>query len=263
MRKSRWLMIALSCSLAPLAISNAQTPDAPKAEAQDFMHDVIGALTQPNWNVFLHGGWASSDRFLLQQTTRAEDQRALEGSHGYNVGIGAGTDILLRMGFRASYTFTSSRLKFHTDNGDGSQAFDVGDVGTVMTHTAALEVMRYMLPSRSAFTPYGTLGIQGTWWALSDKSSLVSSSGSSTQFSASPLFSFGFQFKATDKWSGRMEAALASGHNPFTGNKSFRALTGSTIDEPTSVSRTDYRFVAVYHFSRLKSLASMLPVAHQ
>jgi len=265
MVKSRWLKIALTSALvAPLAISNAQTPTTPKEQAQDFMHDVLGALFTPNWNLFAHGGWATSDRFLLEQAANpADGQRSLESNHGYNVGIGAGIDILLRMGFRGSYTFTSSQLKYRTDNGDGSSLLDVDDVGTLMTHTASLEVMRYMLPSRSSFTPYGTLGIQGTWWALDEKSPLVSSTGASTQFSLSPLFAFGVQFKATDKWSGRFEASLAGGHNPFTGENSFRGLAGPNIDEPTSVSRTDFRFAAVYHFSRQKSVTEMVPVARR
>jgi opacity protein-like surface antigen len=258
-------MITFICSAAtPLAMSNAQTPDSPREQAQDFVHDVLGALLRPNWNLFAHGGLATSDRFLLQQAPSPNDgQRSLEGAHGYNLGLGAGVDILLRMGFRGTYTFTSSNLKFRTDNGDGSSALDSDNVGTLMTHTASLEVMRYMLPARSAFTPYGTLGIQGTWWALDEKSPIVTASGASTQFSVSPLFSFGVQFKATEKWSGRLEASLASGHNPFTGKNSFRALAGQTLDEPTSVGRTDFRFAAVYHFSRQAKLLRTAPVAHR
>jgi opacity protein-like surface antigen len=265
MSKSRWLKIALTSALvAPWTIANAQTSTTPKEQAQDFMHDVLGALFSPNWNLFAHGGWATSDRFLLEQAANpADGQRSLESKNGYNVGLGAGVDILLRLGFRASYTFTSSQLKYRTDNGDGSDLLDIDDVGTLMAHTASLEVMRYMLPSRSAFTPYGTVGIQGTWWALDEKSPMVSSSGASTQFSLSPLFAFGVQFKATEKWSGRLEASLAGGHNPFTGKNSFRGLAGPNIDEPTSVGRTDFRFAAVYHFSRQKSVTEMIPVAHR
>jgi opacity protein-like surface antigen len=260
----RWVMIASLSLVAPQAVSQAQTPDTPKEQATDFMHDVMGALLRPNWNLAVHGGFATSDRFLLQQAPDpADGQRSLESRHGYNVGLGAGIDILLRMGARATYTFTSSNLKFRTDNGDGSNLLDTDDIATLMSHTASLEVMRYMLPSRSAFTPYGTLGIQGTWWVLDDKSPVVTSSGASTQFSVSPLFSFGVQFKATDRWSGRLEAALASGHNPFTGKNSFRALAGQTLDEPTSVSRTDFRFAAVYHFSRSKALTELPGVARK
>ena len=252
MSKSRWLVVALICSLLALPrTSDAQAIDSIKAEAKDFVKDVLGALLGPNWNLFAHGGFATTDRFLLQRAVNTIDEkRALQSSTGYNVGLGAGVDILLRMGFRASYTFTSSDLNFRTDNGNGSDALDIDDVGRVRTHTAALEVMRYMLPTRAKINPYGTLGIQGTWWDLDDKSALVTSNGASTPFGISPLFSFGVQVRAADHWSGRLEVALSSGNNPFTGNKSFRALSGPTIDEPTSIGRTEYRIAGVYHFGR-------------
>jgi hypothetical protein len=160
--------------------------------------------------------------------------------------------VLLRLGLRASYTFRSSQLNFKTDNGDGSDALDIDDVGTLMSHTATLEIMRYMLPTQAPLNLYGTLGIHGTWWVLDEKSPLVTSGGASTPFSGSPVFSFGVQFKATHSWSGRLEATLSSGHNPFTGNKSFRSLAGPVFDEPTSVGRTDYRVAGVYHFGKPK-----------
>jgi hypothetical protein len=125
----------------------------------------------------------------------------------------------------------------------------------------ALEVMRYMLPSGAAITPYGTLGIQGTWWALDEKSTIITSQGASTQFSISPLFSFGVQFKASKDFSARLEATLSSGHNPFTGKRSYRALTGTTIDEPTDVRRTDFRLAGVYHFGRPGMKTTTAPVA--
>jgi opacity protein-like surface antigen len=265
MSNSRWLVVALICSVVAMpTTSKAQVPDSTKAEAKDFVHDVLRALLGPDWNLFAHGGATTDDRFVLQRAVNTIDgERALQSSTGFAVGGGAGVDILLRMGFRASYTFTSRDLNFKTNNGDGSNALDIDDVGTLKTHTAALEVIRYMLPTRAAINPYGTLGIQGSWWVLDEKSPLVTSNGAGTQFSGSPLFAFGVQFKASDKWSGRLEAALSSGRNPFTGNKSFRALSGPTIDEPTGVSRTDYRLAGVYHFGKPKMPTATSPVARR
>lgn len=269
MSTSRLLVSALICSLVAMpATSKAQATDSTKGqlkeEAQDFVHDVLKALLTPNWNVFAHGGATTDDRFLLQQAVGPVlGERALQTSTGFNVGAGAGVDILLRMGFRGSYTYRSSNLNFKTDDGTGSNALNIDDVGTLKTHTAALEVMRYMLPSRATITPYGTLGIQTTWWVLDSKSPLVTTSGASTQFSISPLFSFGVQFKAADHWSGRLETALSSGHNPFTGNKSFRAVSGPSIDEPTGVNRTDFRVAAVYHFGRPQIPSINSPLARK
>jgi hypothetical protein len=252
MSKSRWLTIALFCPLVAMpTISRAQA-DSTKAEAEDFIRDVIRALGGPNWNAFAHGGFTTGHRFVLQHAANTVDgQRALQSATGYNLGLGAGVDILLRMGFRANYTFTSSGLNFKTDDGNGSDALNIDDVGTLKTHTLALEVMRYMLPSRAAITPYGTLGIQGTWWVLDEKSPLVISNGT-TPFAIGPLFSFGVQVKAAEHWSGRAEISLSSGHNPFTGNTSFRALSGPTIEEPSSVNRTEYRLAGVYSFGKSK-----------
>jgi hypothetical protein len=256
MSTSRSLVTALICSLVAVPMTaNAQAPEPTKEpikeQAEDFGHDVLHALIGPNWNLFAHGGFTSDDRFLLQRAPGAiERERSLQSSAGYNVGAGVGVDILLRMGFRASYTFRSSDLNFKTDDGNGSDALNMDNVGTLKTHTAALEVIRYMLPSHATINPYGTLGIQGTWWQLDSKSPLITSAGASTPFSISPLFAFGVQFRANDHWSSRLEATLSGGHNPFTGNNSFQALSGPSIDEPTGVNRTDLRFAGVYHFGR-------------
>jgi opacity protein-like surface antigen len=265
MSNSRWLVAGLICSLVAMpTISSAQAPDSTKEEAKDFVHDVLRGLLGPNRNLFVQGGFTRGDRFVLQQAANTIDgERSLQGSTGYNVGLGVGVDFLLRQGLRASYTFSSRNLNFKTNNGNGSDALDIDDVGTLKSHTATVELMRYMLPARAAFTPYGTLGVQGTWWVLDEKSLFVTSNGAGTPFSIGPLFSFGVQFKASHQWSGRLEAMLSSEHNPFTGNKSFRALSGPTIDEPTNVNRTNYRLAVVYNLGKPGMPTGTLPVAHK
>jgi hypothetical protein len=254
MSKSHWLMVASFYSLVAMpATARAQAADSIKEHPQNFVHDVLGALLGPNLNLFAHGGVTTSERFLLQQVaTPVAGERAAQSATGWDVGGGVGVDILLRLGFRASYTYTSSQLNFRTNNGDGSGALNVDNVGQLKSQTVAVEMIRYMLPPRAAITPYGTLGIQGTWWTLDEKSPLVTGLGAATPFSVSPLFSFGVQFKATSKISGRLEATLSGGHNPFTGNRSFRSTTGQTIDEPPSVNRTAFRVAGVYNFGRSK-----------
>ena len=265
MLKSRPLVAALICSLVAMpAISNAQAADSTKDQAEDFAHDVLHALLGPNRNVFLQGGFTSGDRFVLQQAANTiAGERALWASTGYNVGFGVGVDFLLRQGLRASYTFSSRGLNFKTNNGNGSDALDIDGVGTLKSNTATLEVMRYMLPTRATINPYGTLGVHATWWSLDEKSPLVTSNGAGTPFSFSPLFSFGVQFRPSSNWSGRLEATLSGGRNPFTGNKSFRALSGPTIDEPSSINRTDYRLAAVYNFGKRGTPTATSPVAHK
>ncbi len=256
MSKSRSLVTALICSLVVMpTISRAQAPDSTKEQVSSFS-EVLRALLGPNWNVFAHGGFTRGDRFSLQHVPNTLDsQRALRSSTGFNVGFGGGVDVLLRMGLRANYTFTSNDLNFKTDDGTGSDDLNIDDVGTLKSHTVQIEVMRYMLPSRAMFTPYGTLGFHTTWWVLDQDSPLVTSNGANP-FSYGPLFSFGVQFRPSHKWSARLEAALSSGHNPFTGNKSFRALSGPTIDEPTSIGRSEYRLAGVYHFGKSVAAAA-------
>ena len=265
MSKTRWMAAALICSFVTMpAISKAQRADSTKDEAQDFVRDVLHALLGPNWNVFANIAAATSDRFLLQQvSTPSDGQRALQSATGFAFGGGAGVDILLHTGFRASYNYASSRLNFRTNNGDGSKALNVDDVGTVKSQTLALEIMHYMLPWRAAINPYGTIGVQGTWWLLDSKSPLVTGLGAATPFSVSPLFSFGVQFKATQKFSGRLEATLYGGSNPFTGNRSFRSFGGQVIDEPTNVGQTDFRLVGVYHFGKSKATSTTPTVTHE
>ena len=265
MSKSRWLVVASTCSLFAMpTIAQAQAADSTKEHAQDFVHDVLRALLGPDWNLFAQGGVTTSERFLLQQVTNPiVGQRALQSATGWDIGGGAGVDILLRLGFRASYTYTSSKLNFKTDDGNGSGALNIDNVGQLKSQTLTAEIIKYMLPSRATITPYGTLGIQGTWWTLDEKSPLVTGLGASTPFSVSPLFSFGVQFKASNSVSARLEATLSGGHNPLTGNKSFRSLTGETIDEPPNVNRVAFRLAGVYHFGRSKMPSVPATVTHE
>ncbi len=255
--------LPICCIVAIPTIAAAQVADSTKAQATDFVRDVLKGLFGPNWNVFAQGGIATSERYLLQQAVDpVAGQRALESATGYSVGAGAGVDVLLRMGFRASYTFSSSNLNFRTDNGTGSGALDINDVGRLKSNTIALEVMRYMLPSRAVITPYATLGIQGTWWSLTENSPLVRNNGANP-WSISPLFAFGMQYKPSQQWGARLEANLSGGHNPFTGSKSFTSLAGPAIDEPSSINHTDFRLAGAYYFGKTKASSAPSPVAHK
>jgi len=265
MRKSRWLVAASICSIVVMpAITSAQA-DSTNKDPQDFVRDVLHALLGPHWNMFADGGIVDGTRYLLQSAANpADGKRALESATGYDVGLGAGVDILLRTGLRASFTFGSSNMNFRTSNGNGSSALNIDDVGRLKTQTAALELIHYMLPWRATINPYGTVGIQGTWWTLKETSPYVTGVGADTPFTVSPLLSFGVQIKPSHRWSARVEAVLSSQHNPFTGNRSFRSLVpGSFIDEENSVGHTEYRLAAVYHFGKSNLPGAPVPVAHK
>jgi hypothetical protein len=265
MLKTRCLVFSLCCSLIAVATrARAQATDTTRKETENFVRDLIRGLVGPNWNVFAHGGVATSERFLLQQAVDpADGKRSLQTATGYNVGGGVGVDALLHLGLRASFTFSSNNMNFRTDNGDGSNALNMNDVARLKSYTGTVEAMRYMLTSRAPISPYGSLGLQCTWWSLDEKSPFVTSAGAGTPFSISPIFSFGVQAKASDHWSGRLEAALASGKNPFTGQHSFQSNLGQTIDEPASINQTAFRVAAVYHFGRPPKVTIPAPAVAQ
>lgn len=256
MLKTRWLGLSLLCSLAVTptiasAQAKAQAPDTTKKQTENLVRDLIRGLALPNWNLFVNGGATTSERYLVQQAIDPlAGERSLQTATGYNVGGGVGVDVFLHLGLRASYNFSSANMNYRTDNGNGSSALNIDDVARLKANTVTLETMRYMLTSRAPISPYGSLGIQWTWWNLDSKSPLISTAGAGTPVSISPLFSFGVQAKATSHWSGRLEAVLSGGHNPFTGKRAFQSNAGPTIDEPDAVSQTAFRLAAVYHFGR-------------
>lgn len=252
MRYSRILHTALIVLAVAGRTATAQNgSEANKdGETEDFVQDVIGALFRPNWNLYMNGGAATHGRFLLQRmATPVAGERSLRSEDAFTIGVGAGVDFLLRSAFRVSYTFSESDLEFHTDDGDGSEQFDVGDLGLLQRHVAAVEVLRYMFPARSAITPYGSAGLAAAWWLLEDSSPLATPTGGSSQFRLGALATFGLQVQLTPYSGARFEVATSSIRNPFTGSDSYRAQGGMTIDEPTRVSQTDFRLAAVYYFA--------------
>jgi hypothetical protein len=244
MQRQRGLVAGMLCALsAAPAQANAQEKD----EVESFMRDVVLPIFGPNWNLFAHGGWTTTGRLLLQSPSSG-GQTALETEGGWNVGGGAGVDVLMRLGLRASYAYTSSELVFRTDNGDGSATLDFEHAGTLKSHVAAVEIIKYMAPARSAFSPYASVGILASWWVIDTTSTLITAPDGSSQFGWGPLASAGLQIRMTRHLGMRLEAATASTHNPFSGRSSFIALGGTTIEEPTRLNKTDWRIVAVYNF---------------
>ena len=240
-------LLSLMLLLTPLQLS-AQT-DKRKEEAEDFVQDVLAVIFGPNWNVGLHGGFSGQGRFLLQRTDFGNQERVLKGENGFNIGIGAGVDILLRSGLRINYTYSSSSLAFDTDNGDGSTGLDADDIGDLSSHTVSGEIIRYMLPARSTFTPYGSVGFVATWWMLEEGGFILAPAGS-TQLRFGPLASLGLQLKLGSRWNVRLEGTAANTRNPFTGRDSFVAFAGETIDEPSRVTNRDFRLIAMYNFGK-------------
>lgn len=247
MTRKLHVAVGLVCALVASAPADAQR----KHDDDDLVHQMLWALLGPDWNLFANVGFWQNGRFLLQRPDEALlSQRALRSTTGIAAGAGVGVDLLLRMGWRLSYNFNSSDLEFRTDNGDGDDDLDIDDIGTIRSHTVALEVIRYMLPSTVVFTPYASVGVLGTWWKLGDESAFVVPAGGSTQFRLGALTAFGLQGRVAEHWRVRLEGAFSSIRNPFTGNESFRALGGVVVDEPTHVGKRELRLTGLYTFGK-------------
>ncbi|HSL69601.1 MAG TPA: outer membrane beta-barrel protein [Longimicrobiales bacterium] len=239
MRTHPWLVAGMIGGLTIAVPMNSQAQERDEDSIQ------LGS----NWNLFLHGGLTTHGRFALQRPGIG-GERALRTEDGFNIGGGVGVNIMSRMGLRLSYTAGSSDLVFRTDNGDESENLDLDNVGTLQSHVAAIEIVRYVLRSSATINPYGSAGFVGTWWVLDEESQFVAPAGGDTQFRLGAIASLGLQARLTDDLDLRVEAASGSIRNPFTGRDSFRALGGTTIEEPTRVNKTDFRLVGVYNFGR-------------
>jgi hypothetical protein len=210
----------------------------------------MGSLFGGYWNVYLNGGYTTNGDFLMQRTAGGE--RVLTSENSWNVGGGVGVDLLTKTGLRLGYTYSSGDLSFLTDMGDGSEAFDVRKFTTLTTHVVDVEILNYMTPARSSIAPYAAIGLSGAWFSADDNSALVLKSGGSTQFRWGAQASFGEQFHLGDGLYTQLEASSHSLGNPFSGQNSFTATGGTTIDEPSRVNKTDYRLAFVYRFGPAK-----------
>lgn len=244
-----FLSILVLTALVLPATTNGQTP---KENPDDFVKDILLKLFGPNWNLGFAAGNNNHGRYVLQRMALpggGVGERTLRSQDGFSFGVTAGVDLFLRMGFRLGYTYGTSDMVFRTDIGDGSEVLDADDLGDLSNHTASVEIMRYLLPSTSSITPYASAGFVATWYGL-DEASPLATNGDGSQFRTGALATLGVKFELSDRFDLRFEAAKASMRNPFTGEDSYTIPTGITVDEPTRVTRSNLRVLAVYNFGR-------------
>lgn len=253
MNSRTWSLLGSLCWIAAIPTAAAGQQET---EVQS-LGELLGGLLGADWNVYAQGGLSGHGRFLLQEA--ADGERALNGEGAWNFGAGVGVNFLPRAGARMSYSYASTELGFRDDGGDGSDLGDVDGLGRLESHLASIEYVRSLLPADAAVTPFGSAGFVASWWVLEPGSQMLEPDGGGTQFRVGGVATLGLQARVGRVFDIRLEAASTRVRNPFTGADSFRAAGGSTIDEPGSVSRTDYRLVVVYNFSRA-GLAQASPV---
>jgi hypothetical protein len=243
------LALVVSVTFAPINLHAQQ--EKKSANDQD---DIPSAFSRARWSVHLDAGSNKHGRFILQNVALGgggTGQRQLRADQGYSLGIGGGVDFLGQTGLRFGYSYGASDLRFRTDIGDGSELLDDDDVGQMQTHTGSIEVIRYMLRSTASVTPYGGAGFVATWYVLDPESPLVGSGD--TQFRMGAVASLGVKARLSNHVDLRFDWSSASIRSPFTGNKSYRVATGTTIDEPTRVNNSSIRIIGVYNFTKSTS----------
>jgi len=241
-------MLAAVCVVATApGIVQAQQKEDP----DDFSKDIVGGvMNASHWDIFAYGGWTTNGEFLLQRVGAANDQRVLLTSGSWNAGGGVGVDILKRLGGRLTYTHSSGDLVFRTDNGDGSAVLNANNLATLKSDVLGAELIHFMMPVRSRINPYASIGLLGAWWKLADETSTIVASGGSTQFRWGANASAGAEIGISDGLFARLEWNTASIGSPFSGADSYTVPTGTPIDEPTSVNKTDWRVTLLYRFGR-------------
>jgi Outer membrane protein beta-barrel domain len=244
MRSRTWTLIGLLCWIAAVPAGAA----AQEEEGAQNLGDFFGALLGANWNVSAHGGYSDHGRFLLQEAAAGE--RALRGEGTWNFGAGAGVNFLPRAGARLGYSYASTDLEFRDDNGNGSAVPDVEGLGRLESHLATIEYVRTLFPADAAVTPFATAGFVASWWKLAPDSEILEPGGGGTEFRLGAIATLGLQVRVGSWFDVRLEAASTSVRNPFTGSDSFVANSGTKIDEPSRVGRTDFRLAVAYNFSR-------------
>ncbi|HEX7048773.1 MAG TPA: hypothetical protein VF188_01075 [Longimicrobiales bacterium] len=243
---SRRLAIVAWIALTAIMLSPGPAAAQRDEEARWF-------LGFPNWTIELYGGLSNFGRFLLQSPTivpLVSAQRELTADNAFGFGGSIGATILPRTTVRLAFTHTSTELDYEDDTGNGSDLFDIGDVADLSSNILSIEAIRFLLPERIRLVPYGGLGFALAWWSLDDEEErdLISSGGDNTRLRLGGVGILGLQYRVSWHWRVRLEATTFGGGNPFSGEESFRPLTGFTIDEPTTVRQTLFRLAVAYTF---------------
>jgi outer membrane protein W len=241
--------VRLSTRLYALALSAAvASPAGAQSTTNDhFVTDMVKALKDPaRWSLSGNVAASRTEPYLLQTTQLGE--RAVRAERGVAWGLGTGFDVGDKLGLRLGWSYTNSNMEFRDFNGTGSDLLDVEDIGKLKTNIASLDVVHYFVGSRSLISPYAGAGVAGVWSGLAPQGDFLATPGGSQQFHWGLDASVGVQVRVIEKLFGRAEWATMGSHNPFNGNRSYRAVNGVNIDEPTRINKTEWRLAATYYF---------------
>jgi hypothetical protein len=240
-------MVVLVCGVALASPAGAQNKAAQNATNDSYVTEMVDALTDASrWS--LSGNLATSryGTFLMQNVPGGE--RSLRGDRHFGWGLATGFDITDQLGLRLGWTYTNTNMQFKDYSGTGSDFLDSDDLGKLKSNIAALDVVHYFVGSRSLIAPYAGAGVAGVWSSLGPDGPALITPGGSQQFHMGINANVGVQLRVIPQLFGRVEWNTMGTRNPFNGNRSYKTNFGDTFDEPSRVSKTEWRFAAAYYF---------------
>jgi len=238
----RMLLLAGGVAMAAPAAAQNTTNDAYVTDMVDHLSDAA------RWSFSGNVATSRYGTFLMQNVPGGE--RSLRGDRDLSWGLAAGYDISDQLGVRLGWTYTNTNMRFRDFSGSGSELLDSGDLGKLNSNIAALDVVHYFVGSRSLVAPYAGAGIAGVWSSLGSEGSALIAPGGSQQFNIGITANLGVQVRVMPQLFGRFEWNSIGSHNPFNGNRSYKASSGDTFDEPSRVSKSEWRFAAAYYLGK-------------
>jgi outer membrane protein W len=245
------------------APAGAQSTQSTQSSTNDsYVTDMLSALTHKSrWSLSGNLATSSYGTFLMQNTPAGE--RALRGGRQLGWGLASGFDITDKLGARLGWTYTNTNMQFKDFSGTGSNLLDVENLGKLKSNIAALDLVHYFVGSRSLIAPYAGAGLAGVWSSLGSENAALITPGGSQQFHMGINANVGVQVRVIPQLFGRLEWNTMGTHNPFNGNRSYKTAGGSTFDEPSRVSKTEWRFAAAYYLGKTSKQPDMTATAGQ
>ncbi len=254
MRQS-YRLLAFGFALAVAAPAGAQS-----ANNDTLVTSMFSMLTDwSRWHVSLNGGAASLGDLLLQQTPLGAV--AVRGNRTFAFGGGGGFDIDESNQIRLNYTYTPTQLQYRDWRGIGSNLLNVSGIGKLTSNVVSLEAAHYFVGSRSLVSPYASFGLAGAWSHLAPDvvpasvfvatpTQFLETPGGAQKFGFGATANFGAQIRLTQEFFARMEWNTMNLPNPFNGNRSFQSPGFVTYEQPSRVTKNEWRLAGVYYLGK-------------
>lgn len=213
--------------------------DVGTADAQWRGGGRLDGPSDPRLVLELHGGWASTGRFLEQLVIAVPDylapvvigERELRRENSFTAGGSVAYWPWALTGVQLGLAWASSDLRFYDDSGTDSHLLDQDGIGDLRSLILSLEVIRILVERPWRLRPYATAGVAGAWWRLTDEHDAdeIVSNGDNTRFRIGATGAVGLMYRASERFSLRLEFETLVLHNPFDGREAFGTRAGQLL----------------------------------